>query len=249
MPPSTLSGPNSVAPANSVAALVLVVDHDAQAASRTVMHLRQAGLRIATAIDGRQALGLHLSLRPDLVLLEVNLPELDGWSVLTEIRRRSDTAIILLSVLSHDLDKLMGLRLGADDYICKPCNPEEVVARCQAVLRRTGPSARPGEHHLLRAGALLIDLDAHQASVLHDSQRHVLPLTLTEFRLLAHLAQAPQRVCSRAELLSACLPENDSLDRTMDSHVSKLRKKLQAAGVRGSPLGVRGVGYKLGGQP
>lgn len=184
-------------------------------------------------------------MRPDLVLLEVGLPRIDGWTVLTEIRRRGDTAVILLTALTHDLDKLMGLRLGADDYICKPFNPEEVIARCQAVLRRTLRHPDSARRQLLRSGPLLIDLDAHEAGVLQGDLRHVLPLTLTEFKVLAHLVQSPQRVCSRAELLDACLPESESIERTMDSHISKLRKKLQSVGIQDCPSGVRGVGYKL----
>lgn len=196
-------------------------------------------------MDGRQALECHLCLRPDLVLLEVAVPRVDGWAVLAEIRRRGDTAVILLTALTHDLDKLMGLRLGADDYICKPFNPEEVVARCQAVLRRARRHPEQCRQRPLRRGPLLIDLDAHQVSVLDGDAQHALPLTLTEFKLLAHLAQSPQRVCSRAELLDACLPDSESMERTMDSHICKLRKKLESAGVPGCPLGVRGVGYKL----
>ena len=184
-------------------------------------------------------------MRPDLVLLEASLPGVDGWAVLAEIRRRDDTAVILLTSLAQDLDKLMGLRLGADDYICKPFNPDEVVARCQAVLRRTLGQRAADRRRLLRSGPLLIDLDAHEAIVVQGDVRHGLPLTLTEFKLLTYLAQSPQRVCTRAELLDACLPESESMERTMDSHISKLRKKLESAGVPGCPLGVRGVGYKL----
>nr|WP_238540875.1 response regulator [Herbaspirillum sp. YR522] len=226
-------------------ALVLIVENDTQVAHGIAERLRQAGLRTTHAVDGRQALECHLCQRPDLVLLEVSVPRVDGWAVLVEIRRRGDTAVIVLTALTHDLDKLMGLRLGADDYICKPFNPEEVVARCQAVLRRARRQPDHGHQRRLRRGPLLIDLDAHEASVLDNEVQQVLPLTLTEFKLLAHLAQSPQRVCSRAELLDACLPESESMERTMDSHICKLRKKLESAGITGCPLGVRGVGYKL----
>ncbi|MCD4487272.1 winged helix-turn-helix domain-containing protein, partial [Chromobacterium vaccinii] len=155
------------------------------------------------------------------------------------------TPVIMLTALDQDIDKLMGLRIGADDYVVKPFNPAEVVARAQAVLRRSMAAARQTEPRVLRADPFEIDLEQHEAAVLVGKQRHALSLTLTEFKLLAQLARAPRRVFTRAELLAACLPEGDTLERTVDSHISKLRKKLEERGVEGIPAGVRGVGYKL----
>jgi len=139
----------------------------------------------------------------------------------------------------------MALRIGADDYVVKPFNPAEVAARVRAVLRRTR-RVDFESREVLRVGSLEIDLEAFRVAVVRDDvSRHVLNLTLTEFRLLAHLARAPRRVFSRAELIAACLPEGEVLERTVDSHISKLRRKLEDVGVEGVPVSLRGVGYRL----
>lgn len=236
-PPSNASG---------IEALVLIVEDESDIADILEAYLQRAGLRTIQARDGDAALNMHLTLRPDLVLLDVQIPKLDGWQVLAEMRRRGDTPVIMLTAMDQDLDKLMGLRLGADDYVVKPFNPAEVVARVQAVLRRS--MGEPDRSvRLFRVAPFEIDLDQHEASVEVGGKMHKLALTLTEFRLLTHLARAPKRVCSRAELLTACLPEGDALERTVDSHISKLRKKLEQCGVQGVPAGIRGVGYRLWG--
>ncbi|SHM77029.1 two component transcriptional regulator, winged helix family [Duganella sacchari] len=227
-------------------ALVLVAEDESEIAQILMAYLSRAGLRVAHAPDGRRALEMHDMLKPDLVLLDVQMPQLDGWSVLSQIRQRGNTAVIMLTAMDQDLDKLMGLRIGADDYVVKPFNPAEVVARTQAVLRRTAGANAPA-HKLLRVEGIEIDLDHYEAAVCIDNTpRQVLALTLTEFRLLAHMARAPKRVFSRAELLAACLPEGETLERTVDSHLSKLRKKVEAAGISGLLEAVRGVGYRLG---
>ena len=176
-----------------------------------------------------------------------------GWvkdglydKVLSEIRARGDTPVIMLTALDQDLDKLMGLRMGADDYVVKPFNPAEVVARVQAVLRRS-QAAKQTTARVLRVGPFQIDLESHEASLCRDDGQLVLDLTLTEFKLLASLMRAPKRVFSRAELLTHCLPEGDTQERTVDSHISKLRKKLEAHGIQGVPASVWGVGYRFGG--
>ncbi|WP_434632706.1 response regulator [Chromobacterium sp. CV08] len=226
-------------------ALVLIAEDEPEIAEILAAYLSRGGLRSAHAADGRKALEMHLALKPDLVLLDVQMPHVDGWQALAEIRHRGDTPVIMLTALDQDIDKLMGLRIGADDYVVKPFNPVEVVARAQAVLRRSMAAPRQAEQRVLRADPFEIDLEQHEAAVLVGKRRHALSLTLTEFKLLAQLARAPRRVFSRAELLAACLPEGDTLERTVDSHISKLRKKLEECGVEGMPAGVRGVGYKL----
>lgn len=227
-------------------ALVLIAEDEPEIAEILQAYLGRAGLRAVHAADGRRALDMHLSLKPDLVLLDVQMPRLDGWKVLSEIRHRGETPVIMLTAMDQDIDKLMGLRFGADDYVVKPFNPAEVVARTQAVLRRSRGGTR-GPVSVLRVPPFEIDLDQHEVSVEVGGATHGLALTLTEFRLLAHLARAPRRVCTRAELLAACLPEGDSQERTVDSHISKLRKKLEGLGVEGMPAGIRGVGYRLWG--
>lgn len=225
---------------------MLVAEDEPEIAEILQAYLGRAGLRTAHAADGRSALNMHLSLKPDLVLLDVQMPKMDGWKVLSEIRHRGETPVIMLTAMDQDIDKLMGLRFGADDYVVKPFNPAEVVARTQAVLRRS--MADTGRHvRVLRVLPFEIDLDQHEATVQVGGCTHRLQLTLTEFKLLTHLARAPKRVCTRAELLAACLPEGDSQERTVDSHISKLRKKLEDVGVHGIPVGIRGVGYRLWG--
>ncbi|KVD99508.1 MULTISPECIES: response regulator [Burkholderia] len=226
-------------------ALVLIAEDEPEIAEILIAYFARNGLRTVHAADGRRALELHLSLKPDLVLLDVQMPHVDGWKVLAEIRHRGDTPVIMLTALDQDIDKLTGLRIGADDYVVKPFNPAEVVARAQAVLRRSMGGARQDEQRVLRAAPFEIDLEHHEATVEIDGTRRTLVLTLTEFKLLAQLARAPRRVFSRAELMATCLPEGDALERTVDSHVSKLRKKLDDLGVAGVPASVRGVGYKL----
>lgn len=227
-------------------ALVLLVEDETEIAEILSAYLRRSGLRTAHANNGRSALDLHLSLKPDLVLLDVQLPLVSGWQILSELRHRGDTPVIMLTALDQDIDKLMGLRLGADDYIVKPFNPAEVVARVQAVLRRTTTPGGRKAQKVLRVGNFQIDPETFEASVVVNDQRQTLALTLTEFNLLAHMARAPKRVFTRAELLAACLPESDALERTVDSHISKLRKKLELISLEGVPESVRGVGYRLG---
>ncbi|MCE1185248.1 MAG: response regulator [Rhodocyclales bacterium] len=226
-------------------ALILIAEDEPEIVDILKAYLHREGLRTVWATDGRTALELHLSLRPDLLLLDVQMPQLDGWQVLAELRRRGNTPVIMVTAHDQDLDKLTALRIGADDYVVKPFNPAEVAARVRAVLRRTqcqDESSTP----VLRIGTLEIDLEAFRASVRQGEHLHSLPLTLTEFRLLAHLARAPRRVFSRGELIHACLStESEVLERTIDSHISKLRKKLEDAGLPGIPLSLRGVGYRL----
>ncbi len=223
-------------------ALVLIAEDEPAIAEILDAYLTREGFRTVRAADGRNALELHLALKPDLVLLDVTMPRMDGWAVLAEIRRRGETAVIMVTALDKDIDRLQGLRIGADDYVVKPFNPTEVVARTKAVLRRTGHGSSVG---VLRIGRLAIDLDAYMAQVEDGAATQTLQLTLTEFRILAHMARNPTRVFTRGELVDACLPGSEALDRTVDSHVSNLRKKLTQAGLGEMLSGMRGVGYRL----
>lgn len=226
-------------------ALILIVEDEPQIADILAAYFAREGFRTVTAGDGELALQHHQMLSPDLVVLDVKLPRRDGFEVLAALRARGTTPVIMASAMGEDLDKLSALRIGADDYVVKPFNPAEVVARAKAVLRRTqggGPSAAP-----LRVAGLMVDMGAHSASLqTGNDPAHALNLTLTEFRLLSFMARSPNKAFSRAELLDACLPpEGEAIERTVDSHVSKLRKKLEAAGGPGWLEGVRGVGYRL----
>ncbi|WP_294190420.1 response regulator [uncultured Sphingomonas sp.] len=218
--------------------LALIAEDDRDISDIVRAYLEREGFRTVQATDGRTALDLHLALKPDIVLLDISMPLVDGWEVLAEVRRRGNTPVVVTTALDQDIDKLQALRVGADDYVVKPFNPVEVVARVKAVLRRSGGDNGSG---VLRVGPVEVDIGAHMVRTVTGE----VTLTLTEFRLLTHMARTPSRVFSRGELLDACLPGSDALDRTVDSHVSKLRRKLEQAGAPNMPEGVRGVGYRL----
>lgn len=223
-------------------ALILIIEDEPEIAEILETYFAREGFRVISAGDGPTGLSHHQRLRPDLVVLDIKLPGLDGYEVLASIRRREDTPVIMVTALAEDLDKLQALRIGADDYVVKPFNPLEVVARAKAILRRT--MGRSPEQ-VLRMGPLAIDPQAYRATVDTGSGPVTLDLTPTEFRILAHVAASPGRAFQRTELVDACLPEGEALDRTVDSHVSNLRRKLAAAGADGMLTGVRGVGYRL----
>ncbi|MCK6231464.1 response regulator [Stenotrophomonas indicatrix] len=225
--------------------LILIAEDEGEIADILGAYLARSGMRSVRASDGEAALASHHQLRPDLVLLDVQMPKKDGWQVLSELRRRGNTPVIMLTALDQDLDKLTGLRVGADDYVAKPFNPAEIVARIQAVLRRSAPSGADVPNGVIRQGPFEIDLRSHDVTVHVEGQGRALTFTLTEFRLLVHMARAPRQVHVRADLLHACLPEGDAQERTVDSHVSKLRRKLEDVGVHGVPATIRGVGYRL----
>lgn len=223
---------------------ILLAEDESEIFEILQAYLEREGMTARHAGDGPAALALHAQWQPDLVLLDIALPGLDGWEVLAELRRRGSTPVIMLTARDQDLDKLLALRAGADDYVVKPFNPAEVAARVQAVLRRArAPAWAP---QVLRCGPLRIDASSfeawHQAG---SGEPRRLPLTPTEFRLLVHLAQRPGRVASRLELLEACLPEGVALERTVDSHLSKLRAKLRQAGLQDIVVPVRSVGYRI----
>ena len=222
--------------------LILVAEDEPEIAKILEAYLVREGFRTVVAADGKVALDQHAILKPNLVLLDVKMPKVDGWQVLAELRRRDETPVIIITALDQDIDRLQGLRLGADDYVIKPFNPVEVVARAKAVLRRTSPAESSS---VLRIGKVEVDLESYVARVLDGGTSKLLPLTLTEFRLLAHMAKSPTRAFGRSELVDACLPGGDALERTVDSHVSNLRRKLDDAGAPGMLSVVRGVGYRL----
>ena len=220
--------------------LVLIADDEADITEVLDAYCRRDGLRTVVAGDGRSALDLWRKHHPAIAVLDVRMPGMDGLQVLSEIRRIDDTPVLMLTALGDDLDKLLGLRVGADDYVVKPASPAEIVARVRAILRRSGGRAAQREASLELNG-LVIDFGTREARW----QGKALPLTQTEFRLLAHLARRPRWVFERAELLEACLPESQAFDRVIDSHMSGIRSKLNASGVAVSVRAVRGSGYRL----
>jgi two-component system response regulator AdeR len=174
--------------------LALIAEDDKDIADILRAYLEREGFRTVQASDGRTALDVHLALRPDILLLDITMPLADGWDVLSEVRRRGETPVIVITALDQDLDKLQALRIGADDYVIKPFNPIEVVARVKAVLRRAGGTGASG---VLRVGAIEIDTTSH--IVLHDGRAIV--LTLTEFACW-RTWRATRPACSPAAIWS-----------------------------------------------
>ncbi len=223
---------------------VLVVDDESHIVDTLRLYLERDGFRVIPAFDGPSALEQFERERPDLIVLDVMLPGLSGLDVCRAVRQHSRVPIIMLTARTEEVDKILGLELGADDYVTKPFSPREVAARVRAVLRRAG-GERSEDQQALRVGGLRIDVPSH----LVTSGEEPLSLTPTEFRLLAALAAAPGRVYSRAQMVEAALGyEFEGFDRTIDSHIKNLRKKLPPqAGCR--VVTVRGVGYKLEATP
>jgi two-component system alkaline phosphatase synthesis response regulator PhoP len=224
---------------------ILVVDDEKKIVDLVRTYLERDGYQVIEACDGRLALEAFQRQSPDLVILDVMLPGMDGLEVCREIRASSAVPVILLTARSEDVDKLIGLELGADDYITKPFSPRELVARVRAVLRRTRgvPAAAPGKTQL-KLGELTLDEERFEA-VCHEM---TLPLTPAEFRILAALAKSPGRVFSRSQLLDSALGESyEGYERTIDVHIKNLRHKLSAAGGEGkcSIVTVHGIGYKI----
>ncbi len=202
--------------------LILIIEDEPELVRVLRDYLQRAGFRVQTAYRGDSGLDLWRQQRPDLVLLDLNLPGMDGLDVAREIRRQGQTPIIMLTARAEETDQLIGLELGADDYITKPFSPRVVVARVRALLRRA--QGGPPQPQVLRVADLEIDLDAHHVT------RHgqAIPLTPSEFRLLSTLAAQPGRVFTRAQLLEAIQGSAYAgYERTIDAHIKNLRAKLE----------------------
>jgi len=221
---------------------ILVVDDEAKIVQLARDYLEHAGYAVVTAADGRAALDAIGRRRPDLVVLDLGLPEVDGLEVTRAVRRESNLPIVMLTARDDELDKLLGLELGADDYLTKPFSPRELVARVRAVLRRTDQANEPRD--VVRAGDLTLDLPRMRADVAGRS----VDLTPTEFQLLATLAAQPGRIFTRAQLLDAVRGVAfDSYERAIDTHIKNLRRKVEED--PGNPKIVQtvlGGGYRLG---
>lgn len=223
-------------------AKVLVVDDEPKIAKLERAYLEQAGYEVVEARDGQTALIQARREKPDLVVLDLNLPGIDGLEVARTLRREGNVPIIMVTARIEDTDRIVGLELGADDYVSKPFNPRELVARVRAVLRRTtGGQPTP---ETVRTGGILIDVAAHQATL----EGKPLDLTPTEFDLLCVLAQNAGRVFTRLELLDRVQGDAyEGYERTIDAHIKNLRAKLGDDPRRPHFIQtVYGVGYKLG---
>jgi DNA-binding response OmpR family regulator len=220
---------------------ILVVDDEPRIVDLARDYLEHAGFRVITASDGRAAVDTARRDRPDLVVLDLGLPGLDGLDVTRELRRDGSIPIVMVTARDDELDKLLGLELGADDYLTKPFSPRELVARVKAVLRRADRPVEAAD--MIRVGDLELDVPRMRTEVSGRS----IDLTPTEFTLLATLAQQPGRIFTRSQLLDALHGVAfESYERAIDSHIKNLRRKLEPDPRQPRyVLTVYGVGYRL----
>jgi DNA-binding response OmpR family regulator len=222
---------------------ILVVDDEPRIVDVVQAYLERNGYRVLTAADGKTALNLARRERPALVILDLMLPEMDGLEVCRTLRQESNVPVIMLTARTEETDKLIGLELGADDYVTKPFSPRELVARVRAVLRRAVTTGEAAEISTLVHGDLVIDPTRH--TVTRAGQP--IALTPTEFALLLALAQSPGRVFSRLQLMDRALGESyEGYERTLDAHIKNLRRKLEPDPAHPRYVQtVFGVGYKF----
>jgi DNA-binding response OmpR family regulator len=227
--------------------VVLVIEDDRRTAELIALYLKREGCRPVAAGDGETGLVLVEQHRPDLVILDLMLPRIDGWEVCRRLRKKTEVPVIMLTARGEEADRVAGLTLGADDYVVKPFSPRELVARVKAVLRRTQSAAVPEKSRLTYAGVIL-DLEKRRLSV--DGR----PVSLTphEYALLEALMSAPGRIFTRDELLDRLYPHGDAvvIERVVDVHIGKLRQKIEPE--PSDPryiLTVRGIGYRFADRP
>ena len=220
---------------------ILVVDDEPRIAEICRDYLQRAGFGVTTAGNGADALALARAKRPDLVVLDLGLPKMDGLDVTRALRQHSNVPIIMLTARVDESDKLVGLELGADDYLTKPFSPRELVARVRAVFRRV--DIGPGRADMIRAADITLDVPRMRGHV----GTQTVELTSTEFELLAMMMRQPGRVFTRGQLLDAVQgEEGESFDRTIDVHIKNLRRKIERdPRTPRYVLTVYGVGYKF----
>ncbi len=230
-----------IAPAHN--GKILVVEDDLKTAALIACYLEREGYEVLRAHDGRTGLTLGLQHRPMLVVLDLMLPELDGWEVCSQLRRASDVPIIMLTARGDEIDRVSGLTLGADDYVVKPFSPRELVARVKAVLRRPRVT-QERQKEIFSIGGLTLNTIKRKVQL--DGE--TIALTPHEYALLKKLIGSPGRVFKRDELLAALYPDGSAyvIDRVVDVHIGKLRQKIEPDLGRPSYiLTVRGVGYRF----
>jgi DNA-binding response OmpR family regulator len=224
-----------------MAKTIMVVDDEMRLVSVVEAYLEQEGFRVVKASNGREALFVAREEKPDLIILDVMMPEMDGYEFIRIHRKEKETPIILLTAKVEDDDRVIGLELGADDYITKPFRPRELVARVRAVLRRTGKTQPRAQ--VLRVGQITLDREAHFVKV---NDRYI-DLTPSEFDLLAALMSAPGRAFSRLDLLDRLQGTTyEGYERTIDVHVKNLRSKIESDPRKPHYIEtVYGVGYRF----
>ncbi len=220
---------------------VLVVEDELRIARLVRDYLEQAGFAVLHAGDGAEALSLARAVRPDMIILDLGLPGSDGLDVTRSLRERSAVPIIMLTARTDEADRIVGLELGADDYVTKPFSPKELVARVRAVLRRAEAAFGGGE--VVRGGPVTIDIPKRKVTIEGD----IVELTATEFDVLLTLARHPGRIYTRAQLLDAVHGVSfESYERSIDAHVKNIRRKIEPDPRRPTlVLTVYGVGYRF----
>jgi DNA-binding response OmpR family regulator len=222
---------------------ILVVDDEPKIVQLARDYLELAGMSVVTANDGKFALTVARAEKPDLVVLDLGLPQMDGLDVTRSLRKESNVPIIMLTARGEESDKLVGLELGADDYIVKPFSPKELVARVRAVLRRLDALRTNAVTETIRIADVVLDVPRMRATIAGKD----IELTPTEFQLLATLAHEPGRIFTRAQLLDVVRGVSfDSYERAIDAHVKNIRRKIEPnAREPRYILSVYGVGYKF----
>jgi len=223
--------------------LILVVDDEPKVARLARDYLEKNGFRVLTAGDGQSALTTARREKPDLIILDLMLPHIDGREVCRVLRRESDVPIIMLTALSEEIDQVTGLEIGADDYITKPFSPRSLVARVRALLRRTRGEVKAPS--IIRTGGLEINSEKHLVTF----NGNPIKLTPNEFKLLYLLASRLGQTLTRGQLLDDLHGSASSMDRSVDSHIKNLRKKLETASGESMIETVYGIGYRLNMSP
>jgi two-component system OmpR family response regulator len=222
---------------------ILVADDDPHIREVICFALEKAGMQVHAANDGASALKAFEKVAPSLIVLDVGMPQMDGLEVCRQIRRTSDVPILFLSARDEEIDRVLGLEMGGDDYVTKPFSPRELVARVNVILRRGRKDEKPAAAEPLKRGGLKLDIEMHEAAF----GGKALQLTAIEFAMLKTLMSAAGRVLNRDQIMHAAYPGNIHVsDRTIDSHVRNLRGKLKEAGCEDGIETVHGVGLRIG---
>jgi len=232
---------NSIAGEEAMDDTILVVDDDPHIREIVDYALKKAGFKVVPACDGREGLEAFKAHSPDLVVLDIIMPEMEGTELCKLIRLESSVPIIFLTSVDEEVDRILGLEMGGDDYVVKPFSPRELAARVKAVLRRRESPAEEDKPAIMEHGPLRLDLDRYQVSWNGDD----VVLTVTEFRILQALLSYPGKVYSRDELMDRAYPDGSVVtDRTIDTHIKRIRKKFESKGW--NPVRtVHGLGYRL----
>lgn len=222
---------------------ILVVDDDPHIREVVTFALEKAGMSVSEARDGAECIDVFSATKHDLIVLDINMPEMDGLDVCRELRKTSEVPILFLSSRDDEIDRILGLELGADDYLTKPFSPRELIARIKAILKRmNGQTVKVETINHFEIGDLTLDIARHQ--VFWSGQE--VSLTATEFSILKGMIKKPDMVFNRDQIMGMAYDENIYVsDRTIDSHIRHIRKKFSAVGGNDIFITVHGVGYKL----